>query len=249
VEVSELLRSSIEYEYRTIIVKGKLETLNVDDYVLRDRRSLDQSIRVVFLSASTLAIPVGDEVEVTGVLRVSATGLETESSMREPPRGMYIDVRSIDSLAYDVRPSDIEPSTELSSPKAKTPPAPSGPPPEVVFTLPLDQEQGIDLDTEFRIQFSEDMYPASFEGNVALQYANQQESTPEVELNYDVLSRTLVVKSATLKPAQEIRLILYEGIVDENGVPLLPVLLSRRASMDRRTGRRKVLTLTYFTRE
>ncbi len=62
------------------------------------------------------------------------------------------------------------------------------------------------------------------------------------------LSRTLTVRPETLLPGQKIYLLLYEGIVGKDGVPLKPaVLMSRRASMDRRSGRRKVLTLTYST--
>jgi hypothetical protein len=126
---------------------------------------------------------------------------------------------------------------------------PPGSPPEVVFTLPMDEEQGIDLDTEFKIQFSEDMAPESFSGNVSIQYAVGTFSEPKVSFDYDGLSRTLTIRSETLVSGQRIQIILYEGIVGKNGLPLKPaVFLSRRAAMDPRSGRRKALTLTYITR-
>jgi len=247
-EVSDLLRSPAEYTYRTVIVKGRLEMLNNSMYVLHDRRSYDQTIRVMVLDFN---LPTGDEVEIMGRF-LSTTAANTasyqETSMREPPRDIYIEARKIDSLEYDVQPSEIEPSGDLTPPSAGKREAPPGPPPEVAFTLPMDQEQGIDLDTEFQIQFTEDMDPGCFSENVSMQYADEAVPAPEVSLDYDVRSRTLTVRPETLAPGQRVQLILYEGIVGKDGVPLKPaVLLSRRASMDMKSGRRKVLTLTYFT--
>jgi hypothetical protein len=248
-EVSELLRSPGEYTYRTVIVKGRLEMYNNSVYVLHDRRSYDQTIRVMILDFN---FPVGDDVEVMGRF-LSTTGANTatheQTSMREPPRDIYIEARKIDSLEYDVQPSEIEPSGDLTPPDAGTREVPAGPPPEVAFALPMDQEQGITLDTEFQIQFTEDMDPERFNGNVSMQYSNAALPEPELTLDYDVLSRTLTVRPETLLPGQKIYLILYEGIVGKDGMPLKPaVLMSRRASTDRRSGRRKVLTLTYSTK-
>lgn len=247
-EVSDLLRSPVEYAYRTVIVKGRLEVIGNSEYALRDRRSLDKTIRVVFLDFTS---PVGDEVEVMGRFRSATDANMTsyeQTSMRDTPKDIFIEAQTIDSLEYDVQPADLEPSGELTTPGAKKRKAPSGPPPEVVFALPMDQERGVDLDTEFQIQFSEDMDPECFGGNVSIQYVDEAVPAPEVSLEYDERSRSLVVRPETLAPGQEVQLILYDGIVGKDGLPLKPaVLLSRRASLDTRSGRRKVLTLTYFT--
>jgi hypothetical protein len=251
-EVSDLLRSPVEYLYRLLIVKGKLGTLSgLDGLVLHDRRSWEKTIRVRTLGAQATLVPAGDEVEIAGrLIALDAVNTMHESRLLEPPEGIFIEAHSIDSLEYDVRaPADLAPLTELPPPKPTKSKGPSGPPPEVLFTLPLDQEKGIDLDTEFRVQFSDDMNPNSFAGNVVLEYADENAPPPNLELSYDKLSRTLAVKPDTLLPAREVRLIIFEGVVNEDGVPLTSTLLSRRASLDRRSGRVKALTLTFFTRE
>jgi hypothetical protein len=252
-EVSDLLRSPGEYTFRTVIVKGRLDSYgSLDSYVIRDRRWYEQSIVVVFRSLGPAGIPVGDDVEVMGQFRTteSAGGMTGDSRGLAPSGNAYIIARSVDSLEYDLkRPSDFPPSSELPPPKPVAPKVPTGAPPELVFTLPLDEEQGIDLDTEFRLQFSEDMDPESFEGNVALRYGDEV-GTPEpaVELDYDVVSRTLTVRAPRLEPGREVNLILFEGIIDDVGVPLASTLTSRRSSIDARTGRRKALLLTFYTR-
>jgi hypothetical protein len=248
-EVSELLRSPVEYAFRMVIVKGRLQMTGGNTYILHDRRSQDETIRVLALDFN---LPAGDEVEVMGrfLSRTDANMTTYEqTSMLEPPKDIYIEAHKIDSLEYDVQPSEMEPSGDLTPPDRPPREAPAGPPPEVAFTLPVDEEQGIAFDTEFQIQFTEDMDPGCFSGNVTLQYSNPALPEPELSLDYDVLSRTLTVRPETLMPGQKIYLILFEGIVGKDGMPLKPAaLMSRRASMDRRSGRRKVLTLTYTTR-
>jgi hypothetical protein len=247
VEVSELLRSPVEYAFRMVIVKGRLQMIGGTDYILHDRRSYNETIRVVVLDFN---LPAGDEVEIMGRVqaRTDASMNYEQTSMREPPKDVYIEAHKIDSLEYDVQPTEMEPSGDLMPPDREPREVPAGPPPEVAFALPIDQEQGIALDTEFQIQFTEDMDPGCFSGNVTMQYSNAALPKPELELDYDVLSRTLTVRPETLMPGQKIYLILFEGIVGKEGVPVKPAaLMSRRASMDRRSGRRKVLTLTYTT--
>jgi hypothetical protein len=254
-EVSDLLQNPDEYLYRPIIVKGKLGSLPelggpatlVLELTLHDRRSWEKTIRVRVRGGQVVGVPIGDEVEVTGVLRTENPVRRDDWRLLEPPKDIWIEADSIDSLEYDVKaPEDSEPLTELAPPR---PSRSSGPPPEVLFTLPLDQERGIDLDTTFQIQFSDDMNPQSFAGNVVLEYVDENEPSPEVELSYDEMSRTLSVQPERLLPAREVRLIIFDGVVNEDGVPLVPILRSRRASLDRRSGRMKALSLTFFTRQ
>jgi hypothetical protein len=99
------------------------------------------------------------------------------------------------------------------------------PPPEVAFTVPLDGESGIPLDSDFRVQFSNDMNPASFDRNIDLLYADDDglgNPFPEMQIRYENASRTLVVlPGKSLEPGKEVQLILYNGIVDEHGKPLV----------------------------
>jgi hypothetical protein len=100
------------------------------------------------------------------------------------------------------------------------------PPPEVVFSMPLDGERGVPLDSEFRVQFSKDMDRASFDRNVDLLYPDEgagENPFPDMQISYDAPSRSLVVSPGKrLEPGRQIRLILYQGITDSDGRPLVP---------------------------
>ena len=90
----------------------------------------------------------------------------------------------------------------------------------VVFSLPLDGEREIPLDSTFRVQFSNRMVAASFHAAVDLLYADDPGDNPfpDLEVTYDDGSRTLlVVPHAELAPERELLLILYREIVDEHG--------------------------------
>ncbi len=98
--------------------------------------------------------------------------------------------------------------------------------PRVVFSLPLDGEREISLDSEFRVQFSNRMAADSFHAAVDLLYADDpyyDNPFPDLELTYDDGSRTLlVVPHASLDPGREVHLILYREIEDEHGQHLEP---------------------------
>ena len=98
--------------------------------------------------------------------------------------------------------------------------------PRVVFSLPLDGEREIPLDSEFRVQFSNRMAANSFHAAVDLLYADDpyyDNPFPDLELTYDDGSRTLlVVPHASLDPGREVHLILYGEIADEHGQHLEP---------------------------
>ena len=100
------------------------------------------------------------------------------------------------------------------------------PPPEVIFSMPLAGDKSVPLDSEFRIQFSKDMDIASFDRNVDLIYSGDgpdDHSFPDMQLSYDPPSRSLaVIPGKGLEPGKEIRVILYKGITDNEGRPLVP---------------------------
>ena len=95
----------------------------------------------------------------------------------------------------------------------------------VVFSLPLDGEREIPLDSEFRVQFSNRMASESFHAAVDLLYADDLDDNPfpDLEVSYDDGSRTLlVIPHAPLDPEREVQLILYREIQDEHGQHLEP---------------------------
>jgi hypothetical protein len=91
----------------------------------------------------------------------------------------------------------------------------------VVFSLPLDGEREIPLDSEFRVQFSNRMAAETFHAAVDLLYGDEpyeDNPFPELETTYDDGSRSLlVVPNASLDPGREVHLILYREIADEHG--------------------------------
>jgi hypothetical protein len=91
--------------------------------------------------------------------------------------------------------------------------------------MPLSGERGVPLEGDFRIQFSKDMNRDSFDRNVDLLYADEDgdgNPFPDMQISYDAPSRSLIVSPGeSLLPGKEIHLILYQGIRDTNGLPLV----------------------------
>jgi hypothetical protein len=146
-------------------------------------------------------------------------------------------------------PQPDEPGMEPLDAEEESRASPAGPPPEILFTMPLDGEKEIPLDSEFMIQFSKDMDPECFAGNVELSYsaANDGEPQPKLDLRYDAMKQTLVVRPKTrLLPQKTIRLVLRRGIRDEDGIPLMSRIVSRRVAM-RLGGDSSVLVVFTFT--
>ena len=99
------------------------------------------------------------------------------------------------------------------------------PPPEVAFAVPLDGERDILLSSDFRIQFTSDMNLGSFDRNVDLLYADDDGLSnpfPDMRIRYEKADRILVVlPGKSLEPSKEVILVLYNGIVDTGGRPLV----------------------------
>jgi hypothetical protein len=124
-------------------------------------------------------------------------------------------------LADDPGDPDLEPVRVARADEKE-----AGPPPQVTFTLPIDGERNIPLDSEFQVQFSKDMKGESFHRNVDLLYADDDgigNPFPDLQVSYDPPSRTLKVSPGrALDPGKEIRLILYDAITDVEGQKLPP---------------------------
>ncbi len=84
------------------------------------------------------------------------------------------------------------------------------------------------------IQFSKDMDPECFAGNVELSYtdSDNDEQPLELDLRYDASKQTLVIiPEMRLLPQRRLRLVLRRGIRGEDGIPPESRILSRRAAM------------------
>jgi hypothetical protein len=112
---------------------------------------------------------------------------------------------------------------------APPPPPPEKPkkPPVVVFALPLDGEAEVPSDSRFVVQFSKDMDEATFPGHVVLRYSGPvlpgDRGFDGVKLTYDRGRRALTVDPGdVLRPRRQIELLLLPGIVDIDGLTLIP---------------------------
>jgi hypothetical protein len=123
-------------------------------------------------------------------------------------------------LAEDPEDPDLEPVKVALDEEEE-----AGPPPEVAFSLPIDGDRGVALDTEFQVQFSKPMKAQSFHRNVDLLYGDDDgfgNPFPDLEVLYDDTNRTLTVRPhKELEPDKEIRLILYDAIEDDEGQKLV----------------------------
>lgn len=124
---------------------------------------------------------------------------------------------------------------ELSPPPTPTadvkppPPPPERPrkPPVVVFALPLDGELDVPTNGLFVVQFSKDMDEKTFSGHVVLRYAGPPRAGDRgfegMRLNYDRGRRALTVDPGdVLRPRRQVELVLLPGIVDTDGMELVP---------------------------
>ena len=109
------------------------------------------------------------------------------------------------------------------------PPPPEKPrkPPVVVFALPLDGDPEVAQDSRFVVQFSKDMDESTFAGHVMLRYTGPvlpgDRGFDGLKLTYDRGRRALTVDPGdVLRPRRQVELILLPGIVDIDGLTLVP---------------------------
>jgi len=96
--------------------------------------------------------------------------------------------------------------------------------PVVVFTLPLDGDR-IRSDARFVIQFNKYMDDDSFAGHIVLRYADSPApgGFATMKLAYDDGKRALVIDpGVALEAGRRIECLLLPGIVDADGLPLVP---------------------------
>jgi hypothetical protein len=186
------------------------------DFVLR---SADAAVWITGLR------PRGRGFNLDGGARVdTGTWLETTGVVREGKGLVWIEGQQI-ALT---RPT-------LETRNAEVPPIPQmGPPPEVIFTDPAEGEVDVPLKAPIRLQFSREMNPDTFKGNVRWTFTtvdavNVGSSTPREadripEFKYDRAKRALEIRPALDDSAsyRNVVLELRDGIAATDGAKLTP---------------------------
>ncbi len=242
-DLRELVKSPGDYLGTRVSVVGKFRGDNLyGDLSIKTKHGPRDFVVKVgeFAIWVTGRRPRGEGFELNPELRRD-TGkwLKVSGVPRVEEGVVYLKADSLE-LAPEPSDPDLEPS-EAKKEDAETPKVP----PEVTFSLPLDGERGIALDSEFRVQFSKDMDEASFDRNVDLLYSDDDGRAnpfPAMHIHYEAASRTLLVSPGkTLEPGRELRLALYRNVKDKEGLPL-----SAAAGADEIVPQAAVV-LTFFT--
>lgn len=120
----------------------------------------------------------------------------------------------------------VELSTEAAPAAIVEAPARApGPPPQVAFTLPVDEEADVAPAVRVRIQFTRDMAADTFRDRVRVSYtnANADSPPPPVKLDYRRDNRVLEITfERPLERFSSVKVELLEGITAFDGVPLGP---------------------------
>ena len=155
----------------------------------------------------------GRWLQVTGVLR-SARGLQ------------WIDATTgTVALAKPIQEAPDDDEVVVAIPAA--------PPPEVVFSVPIQDELRVATSSNVRIQFSRDIRPGTFAGHVQAVYIDPEGADRVVEtpipltVQYTPANRVLQVRfNEPLSPFRVVKVMLTEGILGADDQPLAPWSLS-----------------------
>lgn len=168
--------------------------------------------------------PKGDGFELDVLARVD-TGrwLEVTGAVRVQDGMVLVDAGAL-ALAEPVpdRPSPAAVETRRL------------PPPEVIFSAPLPDDVDVPQDTTVRVQFSRDMDPESFDGQVRVAYASPggtRIDADAADIVFDVAyrgrNRVLEIRfDDELQRFRSVTVELLDGVQANDGTPLPPWTLS-----------------------
>jgi hypothetical protein len=151
-------------------------------------------------------VDTGRWVEVTGVVKMQGAT-------------PYIEANRIELAAA---PEDAPVTVSL-------PERPPEPPPSVIFSAPIQDDQGADRTAPVRIQFSRDIDPKSIRDRVRVGYVNPSAASrvPQVTVTYNDAVHAIEIKFAQpLDAFQQVRVELLEGITALDGQTLKPWTLT-----------------------
>jgi hypothetical protein len=149
----------------------------------------------------------------------------------------WLDVTGIVRAAHGLIWLEAAPQMTLAKPDTSfvveaLPPPAMGPNPEVIFSDPEDGDTEVPLKKTVRLQFSRDMNPDSFKGNVHWRYATPgSEELPQANLSvrYEKLNRSVevtVTAAADVTRLRTVSLELSDGITATDGAKLKPWAVS-----------------------
>lgn len=206
------------YRGRTVTVTGRFRARNLfgdlpeapgatrDDFVLQ---SGDASIWVVGME------PRGDGFDFDVMARVDTNRWLQVTGV--VGGGDHLATIEAERLALVERPEPAAGRRE--APRAERPL-----PAEVIFSAPTQDDAGVALDALVRFQFSRDMDPGSFAGNVRAVYAGADSGgTLELAVEYRPGNRVLNVRFAEpLLPYRPVAVTLGAGVETVDGAALVP---------------------------
>ena len=215
------------YRDRTVTVTGRFRARNLfgdlpeapgntrDDFVLQ---SGDASIWVVGME------PRGDGFDFDVMARVDTNRwLQVTGVVGGGDRLTTIEAERLASVE---RPAPAATRRDAPRPEQRLPA-------EVIFSAPTEDDDGVALDALIRFQFSRDMAPDSFAGNVRAVYVGAAQvagaagdGTLELAVEYRPRNRVLNVQLAEpLLPYRPVAVTLGEGIEAVDGAALVPYTL------------------------
>lgn len=182
-----------------------------DDWVVKD------DVYAVWI---TNRKPKGDGFELDGTLkRDSGKWLEVVGRVDVRKGFAYLTAQRV-ALASAPTPTAraAPPKPPVERPRV---------PPMVIFTLPLDGESDVPGAARFAVQFSKDMDEDTFKGHVILRYSGRPQAGDRdldgVSMRYDGGRKALVIDPGDiLRPGRQVELLLLPGILDIDGMALVP---------------------------
>ena len=207
------------YRDRTVTVTGRFRARNLfgdlpeapgntrDDFVLR---SGDAAIWIVGME------PKGDGFDFDVMARVDTNRwLQVTGVVGGGNRLATIEA---ESLAMVDRPAPVADRREAPRPEQRLPS-------EVIFSAPTQDDTGVAVDAIVRFQFSRDMNPDSFAGNVRAAYVGT-DGALDLTAEYRPRNRVLNVQLAEpLLPYRPVAVTLGDGIEAVDGAALVPYTL------------------------
>ena len=207
------------YRGRTVTVTGRFRARNLfgdqpeapgstrDDFVLR---SGDASIWIVGME------PKGDGFDFDVMARVDTNRWLQVTGV--VGGGNHLATIEAESLAAIDRPAPAAPRRAPPRPEQRLPA-------EVIFSAPTQDDTGVAVDALVRFQFSRDMNPDSFAGNVRAAYVGA-DGALDLAPEYRSRNRVLNVQFAEpLLPYRPVAVTLGDGIEAVDGAGLIPYTL------------------------
>ena len=225
--VRALALDPLRYEGQTVTVAGRFRGRNLfgDQPAGPGRSRYDFVLQLADASIWVVGRrPRGPGFDLNVEARVD-TGrwLEVRGDLHTSKGLVWIEAIDVKSTQPISESAPAETTTESAAPPA--------PPPQVIFTTPTANDVGVSGDVRVRLQFSRDMTPESFKGNVTARYDAQDAvqrglppaTAPTFSASYDQGRRVLELKfAAPFEPFRTVIVGLSPGITAFDKQPLAP---------------------------